>query len=442
MLQLGVDRAALHHSGNERAVGQHVLGQLHRLARERLSAPTPGCASAPTSQSDGPLASAAGFQKPVSMTLTVTLMFASASARVDRLGQGWSRPVSSGSVAGHGRPDPGGRDMEVVVRGDHALAELLVEHVQGREEPPDVGEVGWKESSARRAPRSPTTESRRAPSESTSRSPAVRAEGVVHPADIGVVAEHDAGDEQVVVGRRRPRCPRPRHRRRPTPHAWGRGSAGPGPAPAGGRRPARCLPGSVPSKPPRAERCDVGRSTKVAPLGVRREGPAMSLAPAGARRRSGVGVSCWGWPSPTRTAPRWRPRSCSRPRPTRGCSRSPGRLGESCCRRSRLRSTGPSWSSRTAVQLAVRSGDADRAADARASLGLSLIIAGQTRAGLGQLRRALDSASDPTVTARILTRRGHARYFLLARPAEALDDLEAALRTSVPQASRSGWPGH
>ena len=84
---------------------------------------------------------------------------------------------------------------------------------------------------------------------------------------------------------------------------------------------------------------------------------------------------------------------------------------------------------RIAVRLAVRSGDADRTADARASLGLSLIIAGQTRAGLGQLQRALDSASDPTVTARILTRRGHARYFLLARPREALDDLEAALPT-------------
>ena len=84
---------------------------------------------------------------------------------------------------------------------------------------------------------------------------------------------------------------------------------------------------------------------------------------------------------------------------------------------------------RTAVRLGHESADADREADARATLGLSLSIAGRTRDGLAQLGRALTAAADPAVRARILTRRGHALYFLLARPREALDDLEAALPT-------------
>ncbi len=82
---------------------------------------------------------------------------------------------------------------------------------------------------------------------------------------------------------------------------------------------------------------------------------------------------------------------------------------------------------RAAVRLARSSGDVDREADARASFGLSLTIAGRTAHGLEQLGRALASAADPLVRARILMRRGHARYFLLARPREALDDLERAL---------------
>ena len=41
---------------------------------------------------------------------------------------------------------------------------------------------------------------------------------------------------------------------------------------------------------------------------------------------------------------------------------------------------------RTAVRLARRSGDADRAADARATYGVTLVIAGRTRRGLVELQ--------------------------------------------------------
>ena len=82
---------------------------------------------------------------------------------------------------------------------------------------------------------------------------------------------------------------------------------------------------------------------------------------------------------------------------------------------------------RTSVKLAEKSGDDNRTADARASLGLLLTIAGRTRAGLAQLRRALDTATDPMVTARILMRRGHVWYFFLFEPHAALADLARAL---------------
>jgi tetratricopeptide (TPR) repeat protein len=82
---------------------------------------------------------------------------------------------------------------------------------------------------------------------------------------------------------------------------------------------------------------------------------------------------------------------------------------------------------RAAVKLARASHDGDRTADARASLGLTLTIAGRTRAGLEQLQRALDSTENPTIAARTLMRRGHALYFLLFKPREALADLERAL---------------
>ena len=171
----------------------------------------------------------------------------------------------------------------------------------------------------------------------------------------------------------------------------------------------------------------MGRSTKVALLDVRREGPAMSVAQPGVQRESVVGeLLALAIADPDRAEVEAREllEAETDPWVLSIASQAWGIV---------LRDRGLVDAAleqlRTAVRLAVRSGDADRTADARASLGLSLIIAGQTRAGLGQLQRALDSASDPTVTARILTRRGHARYFLLARPREALDDLEAALPT-------------
>jgi tetratricopeptide (TPR) repeat protein len=82
---------------------------------------------------------------------------------------------------------------------------------------------------------------------------------------------------------------------------------------------------------------------------------------------------------------------------------------------------------RLAVRLAARSGDLDREADVRATLGVALAMAGRTEAGLDQLRRAVESATDPTASAKILMRRGHVRYFVLLQPREALADLERAL---------------
>src|SRR5262245_44262782 len=47
---------------------------------------------------------------------------------------------------------------------------------------------------------------------------------------------------------------------------------------------------------------------------------------------------------------------------------------------------------RAALRLAVRSGDPDRAADVRATLGLTLVIRGRTREGLAQLGLAVAEA--------------------------------------------------
>ncbi|MEV1178363.1 tetratricopeptide repeat protein, partial [Nonomuraea sp. NPDC049784] len=80
---------------------------------------------------------------------------------------------------------------------------------------------------------------------------------------------------------------------------------------------------------------------------------------------------------------------------------------------------------RQAVRLARRSGSADREADVLATLGIALLHAGRTRAGLS----ALDSAAaraDGTTRARVLFRRAGARW-ILGRHAEALDDLRDAV---------------
>ena len=82
---------------------------------------------------------------------------------------------------------------------------------------------------------------------------------------------------------------------------------------------------------------------------------------------------------------------------------------------------------RRAVRLAARSGDPNREADVRATLGVALAMAGRTSIGLDQLQLAVVTATDPTVMAKILVRRGHVRYFIHRRPTEALADLERAL---------------
>ena len=82
---------------------------------------------------------------------------------------------------------------------------------------------------------------------------------------------------------------------------------------------------------------------------------------------------------------------------------------------------------RRALRLAQRSGDRDREADVRATLGLTLVLSGRSDAGLEQLQRAVDDATDPTTVARILTRRATMHYFFLEHPHEAVVDLEAAL---------------
>jgi hypothetical protein len=89
---------------------------------------------------------------------------------------------------------------------------------------------------------------------------------------------------------------------------------------------------------------------------------------------------------------------------------------------------------RTAVRLAGRTGDADREADARATLGGTLALSGRTRAGLEQLARAARSATSPEVRAKVLMRRSHIRYFVLADATGAVADVTAA----VPALRSSG----
>jgi len=84
---------------------------------------------------------------------------------------------------------------------------------------------------------------------------------------------------------------------------------------------------------------------------------------------------------------------------------------------------------RIALRLARQGADPDREADVRATLGVTLAVAGRTRAGLDQLHRAASAAVDPTLLSKILVRRGHVMYFFLARPRDALADLDRALGT-------------
>ena len=82
---------------------------------------------------------------------------------------------------------------------------------------------------------------------------------------------------------------------------------------------------------------------------------------------------------------------------------------------------------RAAVRLAGRSGDADRVADARATLGLTLVTRGRTREGLAQLGRAVAEARDPDLLAKVLMRRGVTLSWVLGRHDDALTDLRQAL---------------
>ncbi|HEX5087668.1 MAG TPA: CHAT domain-containing protein [Nocardioides sp.] len=85
---------------------------------------------------------------------------------------------------------------------------------------------------------------------------------------------------------------------------------------------------------------------------------------------------------------------------------------------------------RSARALARRSGDPDRLADVRATLGTALALDGQTRSGLNELDQAVLGAVGRQVIARCLMRRGHILAVVLGRHREALRDLRNALRTA------------
>jgi CHAT domain/Tetratricopeptide repeat len=77
---------------------------------------------------------------------------------------------------------------------------------------------------------------------------------------------------------------------------------------------------------------------------------------------------------------------------------------------------------RAAVSWASRAGDAGRLGDVRATYGMTLVVAGRPRSGLGQLGRALESSPTPMTW----MRRGVA-LILLGRHRDAYRDLSAAL---------------
>lgn len=82
---------------------------------------------------------------------------------------------------------------------------------------------------------------------------------------------------------------------------------------------------------------------------------------------------------------------------------------------------------RTALRLAYRSGDADRSADAMATLGGSLCLAGRMREGLRHLDDAV-TAVEGVPLARVLVRRAHVLGQVLARFEESAEDLRQARR--------------
>ena len=80
---------------------------------------------------------------------------------------------------------------------------------------------------------------------------------------------------------------------------------------------------------------------------------------------------------------------------------------------------------RAALRLARRTGSAEREADVLASLGVALVYAGRTAAGLAAFDRAVQRSTG-VLAARVLARRGVVLYTLGRYPA-ALDDLRHAV---------------
>ncbi len=83
---------------------------------------------------------------------------------------------------------------------------------------------------------------------------------------------------------------------------------------------------------------------------------------------------------------------------------------------------------RKGLRLAARSGDVDRAADVRASLGVTLISQGHTVRGLALLDAAIEQTEDRSLAAKALMRRGACLAWILGRHHAGLADLSAALR--------------
>ena len=82
---------------------------------------------------------------------------------------------------------------------------------------------------------------------------------------------------------------------------------------------------------------------------------------------------------------------------------------------------------RAALRLAAHSGDPDRTADVRATLGIALAMSGRTRAGLGELDRAAAEASSTSLAATVWMRRGYVLSAIVGRHREAISDLQRAL---------------
>jgi tetratricopeptide (TPR) repeat protein len=80
---------------------------------------------------------------------------------------------------------------------------------------------------------------------------------------------------------------------------------------------------------------------------------------------------------------------------------------------------------RTALDVAARSGDAERVSDVRATLGGTLAVSGQVRAGLAQLGRAAEEVSG-TARARVLYRRAWVLERMLADYEGSISDLRRA----------------